>query len=85
MHRLIHFKKPVRACAARMHDALWNPLVVEVHDFFTQDVIFEQRRATGAAAQRILVVADAQTLIGGERFTRLLRVYCGGLFGTVGV
>jgi hypothetical protein len=35
---------------AGMHHALRDALMVEVHDFFAQDVIFQQRRAalTGA-------------------------------------
>ena len=85
MHRLVHFKNSMRSRATRMHDAFRYALVIEVHDFFTQDMILEQRGASVAAAQRILVITDAQALIGGERVTRLLRNHGGGLSGTVGV
>ena len=52
--------------APRMHDTLRNALMIKMHDFFAQDVIFKQRRSAAATTQGILIVADAQTLVGGE-------------------
>ena len=59
--------------------------MIEVHDLFTQDVIFQERRSASAAAQGVLVVADAQALIGGERFAGRLGEHRRGLPGPVGV
>ena len=50
VHRLVHLKSAVRRGAPCMHDALGYALVVEVHNFFAQDMVFEQRRTTGASA-----------------------------------
>ena len=55
------------AGAARMNDAFGNALMVEVSDFFAQDQVFQQRGPARVGLQRILVVADDQALIGGER------------------
>src|ERR1700730_15336177 len=44
-------------CAARVHHALRNPLVIEVLDLLAEDLIFHQRRAALAGTQRILVRA----------------------------
>jgi hypothetical protein len=53
-----------------VHDALGNPLVIEVRDFLAEDEILEQRRPTQAGFQRALIVADRHTLVGGESLTR---------------
>ena len=49
-----------------MDDPFRNALVVEVGDFFTQDKIFQQRGAAFTRAQRVLIVSDANALVGGE-------------------
>ena len=53
--------------------------MIEVSDFFTQDEIFQQRRTAVACFQRVLIVVDANALIGGEKlaaavFSVLLQV-----------
>ncbi len=60
-----------------MHDTLRNTLVVEVRDFFPQDEIFQQRRAAGAGAQRVLIVGDAHALVGCQRL--VLTAFAEGL------
>src|SRR5450759_5051995 len=59
-------KITVRGRTARVHDTFRNSLVVKVEYFFPQDKIFEQGRAARARAQRILVIRDANALIGRE-------------------
>ena len=49
-----------------MHDALGNPLVIEVVDFLAQGEVFKQRRATHAGAQRVLIVRNRHAMIAGE-------------------
>ena len=49
-----------------MHDALWDPFVVKVRDFFTQDEVFKQRRAAQAGLERVLVIRNRHTLVGCE-------------------
>jgi hypothetical protein len=39
-------------------DAFWDAFVIEVLDFFEQDMIFEQGGAALSAAQGIFVVGD---------------------------
>ena len=56
----------MRARTAGMHHALGNAFVVKVGDFFSQDEIFQQRRATRVGAQRVLVVAHWNALLGGQ-------------------
>jgi len=53
----------VRAEAARIHYALWNSLVIEMRKLFAKVKIFEQRRATRAGAQRVLIVRYRRTLL----------------------
>jgi len=65
--RLVHLEVAVRARAARVHDAFRDALVIEVRDFFAQDEVFEQGRATGAGAQGVLVIRDRRPLVRGER------------------
>ena len=61
----------VRARAAGMHDALRNPLVVEVEDLLAKDEVFEQRRPAGAETKAVLVVGDPRAVVrrqvGGAR------------------
>jgi len=59
-------KITVRGRTARVHDAFRNSLVVKVEYFFPPDEIFEQGRAARARAQPILVIGDANALIGRE-------------------
>ena len=49
-----------------MHDALWNPFVVKVGDFFAQDEVFKQRRAALPGLERVLVIGNRHTLVGCE-------------------
>ena len=39
-----------------MHDALGNPLVVEVHDLFAQDEIFKKGWAPNSPLKGVLIV-----------------------------
>src|SRR5664279_5543884 len=64
--RLEILKVTVRGRTARVNDAFRNSLVIKVKYFFPQDKIFEQGRAPRARAQRILVIGDANALIGRE-------------------
>nr|VUD29545.1 Uncharacterised protein [Raoultella sp. NCTC 9187] len=41
--------------------------MVKVGNFFAQDKIFQQRRAAVSRAQGVLIVGDADALVGGER------------------
>ena len=54
------------ARATGMHDALGDTLMVKVRDFFTHDEVFQQRRATGADFQGVLVVGNLHALIGPQ-------------------
>ena len=65
--RFGQLEKTMRRTAARMHDALRNPLVVEVGDLFPEHEVFKQCRATRKGAQRVLVVGNRNSLGGGER------------------
>src|SRR5271166_513589 len=56
----------VGARAAGMNDALGDALVVEMGDFLAQDEVFEQCWPARVPLQRILVVGDDDTLIGGQ-------------------
>jgi hypothetical protein len=56
-----------------MDDALWNSLVVEMSDFFTQDDIFQQRRTARMGSQGVLIVGNRHTLI-----RRQYRLIAGG-------
>ena len=61
--RLGALEVAVRARAARVHDALRDPLVVEVGDLLAQDEVLEQRRPARAEPQRVLVVGDRHALV----------------------
>jgi hypothetical protein len=52
--------------AARMDDAFRNPLMVEMEDLLPQDEIFQQRWPASARLQAVLVVGDADTLVGRQ-------------------
>jgi hypothetical protein len=49
-----------------VHDALGDPLVIEVLDLLDQREVFEQGRSAFAGAQGILVVGDRDADVGGE-------------------
>ena len=51
--------------------------MVEMRDFFPQDKIFQQRRAAGAGAQRVLIVGDTHALVGCQRL--VLTAFAEGL------
>ena len=57
----------VRRRPARVNDPLRDPLVVEVCDLLAEVEIFKQGRPALPGLERILIVPDGQTLIGGER------------------
>ena len=60
-----------------MHDALGNAFVIEVGDLFPKDEILQQCRTTVAGLERILVVVDANALIGGEKLAAaVFGVFC---------
>ena len=54
----------MRRRAARVNDAFGNALVVEMRDFLAQNEIFQKRRAALARFERVLIVVDANALIG---------------------
>ena len=56
----------MRAVAAGMDDALWDPLVVEMEDLFAEMEILDQGRSTRADLERILVIRDRSALSGGH-------------------
>ena len=60
------FEIAVRGRTARVHDALGNALVVEVEDFLPQHKVFQQRRPAPAGLKAVLIVRDANALVGGE-------------------
>ena len=80
-HRFCRLEISMRTGAARVHDALRNPFMVEMGDLFAQDEVFEQRRAAGTALERVLVVGDAYALVGRQR----LRARRGDLMGLAAV
>ena len=49
-----------------MDDALGDALVIEVEDLLAKDEVLEQHRAARAGLQLVLVVGDADALVGGE-------------------
>ena len=60
-------EEAVRRRAARVDDPLGDALVVEVGDLLAKDEVLEERRATQAGLQRVLIVRDGDALIGRER------------------
>jgi hypothetical protein len=49
-----------------MDDALRYALVIEVEDLFAQHEIFEHRGPARAGLQRVLIIGDADSLVGGQ-------------------
>jgi hypothetical protein len=64
--RLVRLEDAVRGRTSRMHDALGNPLVIEVRDLLAQDEVLQQRRPAQSGLERVLVVADGHALVGGQ-------------------
>ena len=56
----------MRRRAPRMNDTLGDSLMVEVRDLFAQDEVFQQRAASLASLERVLVVVDPKALIGRQ-------------------
>ena len=73
VERLVALEVAVRRRAARVDDALGDPLVVEVGDLLAEDEVLEQRRPAQAGLERVLVVADRHALVGGQRAARWSR------------
>ena len=59
---LVVLEEAVGAEAAGVHDALGDPLVVEVEDLLAEVEVLQQRRAAGAVAERVLVVGGRDPL-----------------------
>jgi len=57
----------MRARSARVNDALWDTLVIEMRDFFTKDEILQKRRAERIGPERVLIVGKRKALVRGER------------------
>ena len=49
-----------------MNHALGDALVIEVRDLLAHQDVFEQRRPAHTGLERVLVVADADTLVGRQ-------------------
>ena len=64
--RLVVLEEAMRAVAARMHDALGNPLMVEMEDLLAEMEILDQRRTARTDLERILVVRYRTALRGGQ-------------------
>ena len=65
----------MRARAARVNDALRDPLVIEVRDLLAQDEVFEQRGTAQSGLERVLVVGDRDALVGGQHLARGIGTY----------
>ena len=64
--RFVALEESVRTRAAGMHDALWNALMIEVRDLLAEDEILQERGPAQPGLQRILIVGDRHTLVGGQ-------------------
>jgi hypothetical protein len=62
----VGFEETVGCGTAGMDDSLWNTLMVKMRDFLAHDEVFQQRRATCACFQGVLVVADLDALVGAQ-------------------
>ncbi len=60
------FEKAVRCRSACVDDPFGNPLMVEMEDFFAKHEIFEQRRSARSRFEAVLIVGNANALIGGQ-------------------
>ena len=73
---LVDLEIAVRRGPARVDDPLRDSLVVEVSDLLAEVEILKQRRPALPSLERVLIVPDRQTLIGGKHVhgRRLYRV-----------
>ena len=71
-HRAMALEIAVRPRAARVDDALGDPLVIEVGDLLTEDEVLQQRRPTQASLERALVVGDGDALVGRQGSTAVV-------------
>jgi hypothetical protein len=55
------------AIAARVNNALWDTLVIEVENLLAEMKVFEQSWTTGAGTKSVLVVGDGNSLLRRER------------------
>ncbi|MNV14017.1 hypothetical protein D3C71_1046860 [compost metagenome] len=60
--RLIRLEIAVRTIPARMHDALWNSLVIEMEDFFSEMEVLHQSGSARTYTQCVLIVGDRSAL-----------------------
>ena len=65
-NRIGHLEITVCARSARVNDALWNSLVIEMGDLLPEGEIFQKRRTAPPGFQCILVVRNDDALIGRE-------------------
>ncbi len=75
--RLVALEVPVRTEPPGVHHALGDALVVEVEDLLPEVGVLERRRAPLADPERVLVVADRDALLRGQRVV----LVAGGLVG----
>ena len=61
------FEYAVGAIAAGVDHALGNALMIEMEDLLAQDKVFEQRGASFAGTQAVLIVGDRHALLRGHR------------------
>ncbi len=71
--RIVSFEKPVRAEAARVHDAFGYSFVIEMKKLFAKVKVFEQGGAVGPEPQRVLVVRHGRAMLRRQ----LVLVDCG--------
>ena len=69
--RTVGGEDAVRPGTPRVHDALRDPLVVEVHDLLAQVEVLEQDRAARTRLERVVAVGDAHPVRRGQRVARL--------------
>ena len=78
----------VRTEPAGVDHPLGDPLVVEVEHLLAEVEVFQQRRAAGAGAERVLVVRDRDALLGGQHggagLGRLVRLAARAAFAASG-
>ena len=59
-------EEPVRAGALGMHDALRDPLAVEVRELLDEHMVLQQDRTRLTGGQRVLVVRDRDPELGRQ-------------------
>ena len=64
--RLVVLEVAVGPVAAGVDDPLGDALVVEVEDLLAEVEVLQQGRAAGAGPERVLVVGDGNSLLGGQ-------------------